>query len=251
MNPRERKLVEGLRNTLANKFQRIEIHRRPYNSPKVRRCLKTVLDLDYVPILQPELDMILWRESEMMAVEAKVFTPSSMRSFYEGIGQALALHRFGFDYASLWLFFLDVSEDDLRRGSTTWEFIRDQLELPLDFTYFRVEPTDGDLDDCKFTTMQYLGSQQGYELLDIGDPEFEIRFKCPNPIRDQYEQRAIRFALELWFDGVLTVEHLKNKLKPHRKPARVDYSPTIVKLLPTTHTSSDSELRAILFDSSE
>lgn len=243
MNLREQKLVKELKRTLARKFQRIEIHRRPYNSPKVKRCLKTVLG--YVPILQPELDMILWRESETVAVEAKVFTPTSMRSFYEGIGQALALHRFGFDYASLWLFFLDVNEDNLRRGPTSWGFIRDQLELPLDFTYFRVETTDGDLDDCKFITMQYRGSQQGYELLDIGDPEFDIRFKWQNPIRDHYEQRAIRYAIELWFDDVLTVERLRSRLEPYSRPAPIDYALTAGKPLYATRTSCESELGAI------
>ena len=238
MNPRERKLVEGLRSTLADKFQRIEIHRRPYNSPKLRRCLKTVLGYD--PILQPELDMVLWRKSELVAVEAKVFTPPSMRSFDEGIGQALALHRFGFDYASLWCLFLDVNEDDLRRGSTSWSFIRD-LDLPLDFTYFTMETTSGGLDECRFIPRQYLDSQQDYGLLDIAHPEFRIDFRYPNPIRDVYEQRAIRIALELWFDDVLTVEHLTAKLEPYDRPPRVDYPPTTAQLFPRTHTSSEGK----------
>jgi hypothetical protein len=249
MNLRERKLVKGLRRTLASKFQRIETHRIPAFSPKVKRCLESVLG--YVPILQPELDMILWRESGTMVVEVKVSTPSNMRSFYEGIGQALALHRFGFDYASLWLLFLDATPDDLRRGATAWEFIRNRFRLHLDFTYFQVETIDGDLDNCKFYPMQYLGSQEGYRLLDIGAPNFNIRPKWQNPIRNLYEQRAIRYALELWFDDVLTVGRLKGKLQPYSKPTPMDSPLTAGKVLPTTETSSDAELQAIVYGPSE
>lgn len=245
MNQTERQLVEKLKKTLESKFKSIEIHRKPASSSKVRQCLKSVLG--YVPILQPELDMILWRESETIAVEVKVCTPSNMRPFYEGIGQALALHRFGFDYATLWLLFLDVSEADQRRGSTAWEFIRNRLELHLDFTYFQVQTADDGLDDCQFYPMQYLGSQRGYKLLNIGDPDFYIRPKWRNPIRDEYEQRAIRQTFELWFDDGLTVERLKAELQPQQEPI-VTISPLVAgKTLPTNETSSDTGLWTRVF----
>ena len=43
-----------------------------------------------------------------MAVEVKAFSGSSLGfrlPFYEGIGQALALHRYAVDFAALWFFF--------------------------------------------------------------------------------------------------------------------------------------------------
>lgn len=242
MNQIERKLVKGLKKTLSNKFERIEIHRRPGSSSRVKECLQSVLG--YVPILQPaDIDMILWRGSEVVAVEVKAFTPPNILSFYKGIGQALALHRFGFDYAALWLLFLDTKKHDLRRGSTAWEFVRDKLKLCLDFTYFQVQTVDNSFDSCEFYPMQYLGSQECYTLLNIADPDFNIRHKWRNPIRDQKEQIAIRKTLELWFSGTLTVERLKTALEQSGELTSQALPKSPVIFLPTSQTSSTAELQ--------
>jgi hypothetical protein len=183
-------------------------------------------------------DMVLWRGSETIAVEVKVFTPPKMRSFYEGIGQALALHRYGFDYAALWLLFLNASDDDLRRGSTAWEFVR-KLRLPLDFTFFKVEAVDGGIDNCRFRSMQYLDSQRSYELREIDDPKFNIHFDWLNPLAQECEQRVIRKALALWFDGTLSIERLRSEIGSCVDLSRAAQSQEVrVLLRPTNSTSS-------------
>jgi hypothetical protein len=198
--------------------------------------LQTVLG--YVPILQPELDMVLWKGSTMFGVELKVFSDSPhqadrvrLRSFYEGIGQALALHRFGFDFSGLWLLFRGAGEDVMRRGSTAWAFVR-ETGLPLDFSYFKV--------DSRFRPMQYAGSQTGYELLPIDDPRFRIRFKYRNPIQGKPEQRVIRAALELWFDGVLTDGALARKLGHDAPLGSLHVAPRVPGASRAFETSSES-----------
>jgi len=238
MNERERKLVDGLGRILESRYKKIEIRRRPALSPIVRESLQSVLG--YEPILQPEIDMIIWEKSKVVAVEVKVFAPPRMRSFYEGIGQALALHRFGFDYAALWLLFIGTNKDDLKRGSTAWEFVRDKLKLSLDFNYFLVRTVNDNLENCEFIPMQYLGSLKGYELGNIND--VTIKNKYSNPIRDEYEQQVIRKMLELWFNKNLTVERLKDECNSLKKPSFGAPPKKRPRILPTGVTSSTAEL---------
>jgi hypothetical protein len=200
MNQTERLLVEKLRDKLKFKFDRIEIYRKPSISPKVRTYLEN--RLSYIPVLQPELDMVLWlKNGEMAAVEVKAFNPTASKSihpFCEGIGQALALHRFGFNYACLWFLFLDTNQEEADQyGAQAWSFIRKGLKLPLEFTYFQVEKTSSG--DTAFHTLQYTGMQSGYQLLDVDDPAFRIQFRYPNPMRTKCVQQVIRKTLELWF----------------------------------------------------
>ncbi|MGA9098617.1 MAG: hypothetical protein WB392_06755, partial [Methanotrichaceae archaeon] len=111
MNQPERHLVKKLSEKLADKFDKIYIHRKPSASEPFRNCVKE--RLGYVPILQPELDIdMVFKDTsgELNAVEVKSFTPAEFgfrMCFYEGIGQALALHRYGFDHVALWHFISD------------------------------------------------------------------------------------------------------------------------------------------------
>ena len=201
VNQLERQLVQRLSDKLEYKFARIETHRKPSVSPRVREFLQN--KLGYVPVLQPELDMVLWEKSGgLAAVEVKAFNASAnkkMHPFYEGIGQALALHRLGFDHAALWFLFFDVDLEVVNRyGAEAWIFAQIDLKLPLDFTYFRVVRTPNG--DFRFNPMQYSGIQAGFELLEIDDPDFTIHFRYQNPMKDKPVQRAIRQAIELWLN---------------------------------------------------
>jgi hypothetical protein len=140
---------------------------------------------------------------KLNAVEVKSFTQSEFgyrMCFYEGIGQALALHRYGFDHVALWHFISDSIPLELvnRYGAETWSFIRNDLCMPLDFSYIRI----GTVNDAPtFHVMQYSGRQNGFELLEIDRPQFQIRWRYPNPIKEFETQKIIRSSLELWLDG--------------------------------------------------
>lgn len=159
--------------------------------------------LGYVPILQPEIDMcILSTSGKLVAVEAKLFRGDmTFRTpFYEGIGQALALLRFGFDAVALWFLFPQgTSTVGLNRyGAEAWSFIRDDLSLPLDFSYLSAISNGF---QNKYEVMQYDSRQNGYRLLPIDDPHFVLTWKHPNPIRCFPVQIVLRETLE-WYLGI-------------------------------------------------
>jgi len=198
----EREIVECVSTKLSDKYEKIYIHRRPKASAPLKEKLKR--KLGYTPILQPELDMVFKEANsgKLNAVEVKYFPlkETGIRmEFYRGIGQALALHNFGFDHVALWFFISeDLSSEIINRGAGSWFFIRNDLELPLDFSYFKVKSLNGNI---SFKVMQYTGKSSGNELSDIDDPQFMITWKHANPIRYEKDQKIIRSLLEPWLDG--------------------------------------------------
>jgi len=204
MNQHELNLVRMLRDKLEDKFENIYIHRRPSSPSRLRESLER--QLGYVPILQPDLDMIFKeRSGKLNAVEVKSFTSSEFgrnMSFYRGIGQALALHRYGFDHVALWHFISDdIPSDAINKyGAETWSFIRNDMHMPLDFSYIKINNID---EDYTFSVMQYTDRQTGIKLLPIDNPRFQIVWRNPNPIKNLSAQRAVRSLLELWLNGGL------------------------------------------------
>jgi hypothetical protein len=157
--------------------------------------------LGYMPILQPDIDMIFREKSgKLNAVEVKSFTASEFgknMGFYKGIGQALALHRYGFDHVALWHFISDdiPLEAINKYGAETWSFIQNDMRLPLDFTYIKITDINH---DYIFQVMQYTNRQTGIKLMPIDNPQFSIEWRNDNPIKDLDAQKAIRSSLELW-----------------------------------------------------
>lgn len=93
---------------LKPKARRIWTHKKPFASKPFRERLER--QLGYTPILQPEIDLcVLTNSDHLSAVEAKLFKGEMTfkTPFDEGIGQALALHRYGFDAVALWFLFPD------------------------------------------------------------------------------------------------------------------------------------------------
>lgn len=192
-----KKLKEKL--DLAKKFQSIHIHK-PLSSYKgpMRRHLKK--ELGGIPILQPEIDMIFQEHSgQLNAAEIKLFRSDDVSyrmSFYEGIGQALALNRFGFDHVALWFLFTpEVPDEKINKfGAEAWSFVRNDMNLQLDFSYFRIKKDNGNL---TFWVMQYAGRQTGFSLgWRLDDPEFPITWRHRNPIRCDTIPRTIRESIE-------------------------------------------------------
>jgi len=204
MKKLEDELVKKLAGKILFKYKNIYTNRKPSSSLKVGNYLNN--KLGYIPILQPEIDMILeTHNKELFAIEVKLFRTEEINfklPFYHGLGQTLALHRYGFDKVALFHFFLGnkFSRKINKYGAEIWAFIRNDLRIPIDYSYLWVE--DKKI-DYNFHVMQYIGRQTGTKLLRIDHPSFKINFRYENPIKDEPIQRTVRECLELW---------LKNKL---------------------------------------
>jgi hypothetical protein len=117
--------------------------------------------------------------------------------FYEGMGQALAMHRYGFDFVALWFVFVGrMSSAVWQYGAQAWYFLRNELNAPLDFSFYSYDPARG---QSRFVVLQYLGRTRGIPLKPLDDPAFRITFKHPNPLlsTDSYASR-IRSVLVPW-----------------------------------------------------
>ncbi len=194
-------LVKELAGQLAPRFARVWTCKKPSSSPKFRAAIEK--RLGYVPILQPEIDMcVRLHDGRLVAVEAKLFSGDAMTyrtPFYEGIGQALALHRYGFDSTALWFLFADGAESEAfnRYGAEAWAFVRNDLRLPLDFIYLAAVH-DGSRHN--FHVMQYTGRQTGVPLVPIDSPRLRLDWVYANPIRHNPVQEALRDTLDWWLE---------------------------------------------------
>jgi len=170
-----------------------------FNRLSASRRLKESISrrVGYVPLLQPEIDMIFTcTNGSVLATEVKFFDlrgKSIALPFYAGIGQALALTRLGFDYVSLVHMFPDTTPVDKinEYGSATWFNIRNDLKLPLDFSYLYVRHFSSlktDPNRIQFAVMQYTSPKNGFELSPtIISPSFRMTWKNPNPLRQAYQ----------------------------------------------------------------
>ncbi len=201
----ENELVRELKQKILFRYKNIYTNRKPAASPKYRNHIKN--ELGYIPILQPEIDMILETyNNELFAVEVKLFRTEEINynlPFYHGLGQTLALYRYGFDKVAL--FHLFLGDSALKKineyGPEIWSFIRNDIKIPVDFSYIWVENKSEGHD---FHVMQYTSRKSGYKLSLINDKNFTITFKHKNPIRNLPVQNIMRECMELW---------LKDKLK--------------------------------------
>jgi len=136
----------------------------------------------------------------LSAIEVKLFRRTKgyySTPFYEGIGQALAMLGYGFDHVALWYLF---QEKDLKfaknaYGSQTWHFIRNALDLPLDFSFFAIRESGNKL---SFDVMKFTGEDNWVKLCPLDDPRFRITWKHKNPLRNDDTAAAIREGLDLW-----------------------------------------------------
>ena len=193
----ERYLVEKLREKIDPKYQRTFPHINLATSANFREKLYETFGC--VPVLN-EIDLILLEnDGKLKAVEVKLCKVKNGRltkPFYDGIGQALSLLRYGFDNVALWHLFLgEIDQQKLNRyGAYAWSFIRDeQLRLPLDFSYFEVTSYP---DNPEFIVMQKTSPLDGKELLRIDDPDFRITWKYPNPLCCTPQSQIFRQAIE-------------------------------------------------------
>jgi hypothetical protein len=192
----ERFLVGQLKERLAPRYSCVLSHQDLTHLTVFTGALKE--RLGFLPVLN-EIDLILvGKAGHLSAVEVKCFelkrNSGFTRPFYDGIGQALSLLRYGFDHVALWhLFSSDIDQSRFDRyGAATWWFIRNQLTLPLDFSYFKVEDSLG---TPRFVVMQYGGPTSSVQLTPIDSPEFLVTWKYTNPLAQTEEAQCLRAAL--------------------------------------------------------
>ena len=191
----ERQMVQKLKIQLAPRYREVLVHQNLANLTRFRSELEK--RFGFLPVLN-EIDMIVvGMQGHLSAIEVKCFNVTNgsfSRPFYDGIGQSLSLLRYGFDHVALWhLFPNEIEQKRLDRyGAGTWWFIRNQLKLPLDFTYFKV----GDnLETPKFIVMQYQGPNESADLLPIDSSNFVVTWKHTNPFVETDEAQCLRAAL--------------------------------------------------------
>jgi len=200
----EKILTEKLREKLLPQFENIWTNRKISASIVFRKHIET--KLGYVPILQPEFDMVFkCHNGDLNAIEVKYLRISKNGyniSYYLGLGQTLALQRFGFDHVGLWLFVDEnVNENILHKyGSEAWGYIRDEVSLGIEYSYFKIQRVNNDI---KFLVMDFNVPHSGFKLIEINDPHFFITWKRSNPLKSNKKAILLRKAIELYLEGKL------------------------------------------------
>lgn len=155
------------------------------------------------PLTQPEIDIIIKKDNKLDAIEIKYFRPTNnnnrfRNSYYEGIDQAIAYLRFGFDHVALWHVFNDVVPISQFRdwGWRSWNFLR-ELNLPIDFTYYKLNQETNSL-----RAVRTNQPGDGTLLRDLEEGPPELAWNYPNPYRNTDEGRKIRSTIEAIWDSL-------------------------------------------------
>jgi len=131
------------------------------------------LDLESIPPPQPEVDMILVDDLDIMrAVEIKWIGATKRGispSYYRGLDQALAYLSFGFHQVALWCCFDGnaLSDEVIDRYFDAFNKIRTPLGWFVDSTYFRIK---GSGEKPQVETKVFTSSVRGWQP-GIGIPQ--------------------------------------------------------------------------------
>jgi hypothetical protein len=113
---------------------------------------------EFTPIAQPQIDLLLVdRGYQLLAVELKYIRLDKKGQvnypFYEGIGEALALLRFGFTRVSLWhCFDQEISLDMVRKYKDSTSSLINTLNLPINYSALRVMKSNEQMQFKEFLT---------------------------------------------------------------------------------------------------
>lgn len=146
------------------------------------------------PILQPEIDLVAKNNYSLNAIEVKYFKVEEGNkfnySYYEGIDQAIAYLRFGFDFVALWHVFDDIPLSQFKEyGWRTWNFLR-ELTIPIDFTYFIFNNSDNSIKGVK------TNDPRDETLLpDLSEGPPILAWRHPNPYLLTIEGKKIRSVI--------------------------------------------------------
>lgn len=80
-------------------------------------------------------------------------------------------------------------------GSQAWAFVRNDMKLPLDFTFMWVA---GATRAAKVQVYQYTSDHSGYRLAELAPRSFRFVWRHGNLIRASQPASTIRPILEPW-----------------------------------------------------
>lgn len=141
-----------------------------------------------IPPLQPQIDLLLVKRDDfsLRAIEVKYFEMQGKRidkSYYEGIGEVLALMNFGFESVALWHCFNEnIPLNLMNNYATHVANLKETINLRFDYTCFRVAEENGNF-------VFYVLSAPGSEILHKGIPL--ILIWQTNPLKYQAEPQKI------------------------------------------------------------
>lgn len=141
-----------------------------------------------IPPLQPQIDILLVdKQFSVRAIEIKYFDLKEKRidgSYYEGIGETLALMNYGFESVALWHFFNEkIPLKSMNNYAIHIANLRQSFNLPIDYTCLQVKEENGVI---KFKT---LPSPERDWLID--DIPSTIEWRSSNPLKYQAEPKKI------------------------------------------------------------
>jgi hypothetical protein len=144
------------------------------------------------PLLaQPDVDILIVHGGDLAGIELKYFklqTGQFKRSYYEGIGQALALLRYGLDYVQLWhCFDQEVEPTQVIRFVENTRDLINKLTLPIGYASLRLLKEGHDVSAKEMHVI--AGQIYDYDK----PPEIRrIQGDTKNPLREQPEAKRIR-----------------------------------------------------------
>ena len=120
--------------------------------------------IEDIPTLQPQIDLLLVKKEDfsIRAIEVKYFEMKGKRidkSYYDGIGEALALMNFGFESVALWhCFHKDVPPKQMQKYALRTLNLRETLSLRFDYGCLRFVEENGNFTFKTLTppTFHYL-----------------------------------------------------------------------------------------------
>ena len=152
------------------------------------------------PLLpQPDVDLLVVDLGDLIAIELKYIVLSRQkgrrilkRRYYEGIGQVLALLRYGFERVQLWHCFdesIDVAHI-ARFLENTYDLIY-KLKLPIGYAALRVVEDQGEV-----LLKEIHRSYGDPPLFEYDHPPDPRRFKASNPLCEEREAKRVREFIE-------------------------------------------------------
>ena len=142
-------------------------------------------------LAQPDIDILVVQRADLVGIELKYFKLQRgqfKRSYYEGIGQALALLRYGFDYVQLWHCFDQQVEATqvMRFVENTWDLVY-KLKLPIGYASLRLQGQEHHVS----TKQIHVIAEHITE--DERPPDITgSRSETKNPLREQDESKRMR-----------------------------------------------------------
>jgi hypothetical protein len=193
---RETQLAARLRDILPTAYMGIRIARSNVNleSADLMRYWTSTYP-GYPPPPKPDIDLFVVQRNEFTGIELKNVRPVTSNArkvvshpFYAGLGQALALLRFGLDSVQLWHCFRDEIPDKVIAKSMrdTWQLTY-ELKLPIGFAALKVSERDGD-----FSMTEVHASFGDPPLLEYDSLPDPARFRAENPLRNTPEGQKTR-----------------------------------------------------------